>query len=56
MEVIDLIPLNPRRFLDFQDLKGKIHQESTRIRRFGLNSPWGRGAILAEKAVRLSSH
>ena len=55
MEVIYLLPRSPRRFLDFQDLEGKILQESTKIRRFGLNSPWGRDAILVEKAVRLSS-
>ena len=56
MEVIYLSPINPRRFLDFQDLEGKIRQESTQIRRSGLNLPWGRGAIIVEKAVRLSSH
>ena len=52
MEVIYLLPRSPRRFLDFEDLEGEIVQESTKIRRFGLNSPWGRDATLVEKAVR----
>jgi len=56
MEIICLLPLNPRRSLDFPDLKGEMRYKSTRIRRFGLNPPWGRGAIPVEKAVHLSSH
>jgi len=55
MEVKYLLPISPRRFLDFQDQEGKILQQSTNIRRFRLNSPWSRGAIQVEKAVRLSS-
>jgi len=56
MDVTNMLQFNPRRFLDFEDFDCKIRQESTQMRRFGLNSPSGPDAILVEKAVRLSSH